>query len=83
MLFYYNFFSWNSIITSCRGPRKYGTNIHTDFAAISHPCTCTVLPSFAGKLLIASGEVTNDCKRQIIFKSIQTILIYASPVSRG
>lgn len=81
-LFYYYFFSvGNSIITSCKGPRKYGTNIHIDFFAISHPCTCTVLPSFAGQLLIASGKVTYDCKTQIIVKNIQTQFIYGCEIS--
>lgn len=80
MLFYYYFSVGNSIITSCRGPRKYGTNIHIDFVAISHPCTCTVLPSFAGHLLITSREVTNVCKTQIIVKKIHTEFIYGCKI---
>nr|XP_034334176.1 uncharacterized protein LOC105334390 isoform X2 [Crassostrea gigas] len=70
----------NNIITSCRGPRKYGTNIYIDFFAFSHPCTCTVLPSFAGQLLIASREVTNDCKTHIIVKSTQTKIIFGCEI---
>lgn len=82
MLFYYYFFSvGNSTITSCREPRKYGTNIYIDFFAFSHPCTCTVLPSFAGQLLIASRKVTNECKTQIIVKNIQTQFIYGCEIS--
>lgn len=82
MLFYYYFLVGNSIITSCRGPRKYGTNIHIDFVAISHPCTCTVLPLFAGQLLIASREVKYDCKTQIIVKNIHNGLIYGCEISK-
>lgn len=80
MLFYYYFSVGNSIMTNCRGQRKYGTNINIDFVAISHPCTCNVLPSFAGHLLITSREVTNVCKTQIIVKKIHTEFIYGCKI---
>lgn len=66
----------NNVITSCEGSGKYGSNIYIDFHAISRPCICTALPSFAGELLIITREIINVCNTEIYVKYANTKLRY-------
>lgn len=54
-------------ITSCAGSTKYGSFTNIDFSKINRPCTCSVIPSFVGRLLVISNGVTvQKCNTQII-----------------
>lgn len=70
----------NKVIKSCEGSRKYGSNVFIDFYEISRPCTCNVLPSFDGQLLIKSGEIAHNCGTQIDVTNAKTVFRYICPI---
>lgn len=79
MFVYYYFLllsAEDSVITGCEGSRIYGSNIYIDFNAISSPCICIVLPSFAGKLLITTSAVPSNCDSRIYVKTYNTTFKY-------
>lgn len=84
MLVYYQFSllsAGNNVITGCEGSKKYGSYIYIDFNAISRPCTCSVLPSFAGQLLITTREIVHGCITQIYVKNANTTFRFNCPIS--
>lgn len=65
MLFIFS--AGNIPITSCAGSTKYGSFTNIDFTKINRSCTCIVIPSFVGRLLVVSNAVTvQKCNTQII-----------------
>lgn len=53
-------------ITSCAGSTRYGSYTNIDFTKINRPCTCTVVPSFVGQLIVITKPVTvQECNTQI------------------
>lgn len=61
----FNILDESSTITSCEGSTKYGPNIQIDFYKINRTCTCTVSPSFAGKLLVISKKEIYLCSTKV------------------
>lgn len=82
MLVNYQFslLSVGNVITGCEGSRKYGSYIYIDFNAINRPCTCSVLPSFVGHLLITTRKIAHECSTQIYVKDAYTTLRFNCPI---
>lgn len=53
-------------VTSCDGSTKHGPDIYIDFYKINRPCSCTVITSFNGDLLVVSMKgIGRICETQV------------------
>ncbi|XP_062590737.1 uncharacterized protein LOC134252312 [Saccostrea cucullata] len=55
----------NLTITSCNGEAQSGSIVYIDFHQINQPCSCTVIPSFLGNLLVSVNPVPFQCNTLI------------------
>lgn len=68
-----------SLLSSCEGMMKHGSSVYVDFYKISRPCTCIVIPSFDGDLLVLSREANEyACYTEV---SVQSKTIFGCPTN--
>ncbi|XP_062584164.1 uncharacterized protein LOC134245944, partial [Saccostrea cucullata] len=51
----------NTLVTSCDGMTKSGSQIFIDFPQINQTCTCTVIPAFDGNLFVGAVVKVFPC----------------------